>query len=60
MQRVTPGIGNAFGPAEKALQETFVPDFFEGLDEGTPKRGVTRLLVKQAGLALPDPSQMAP
>ena len=29
MQRVTPGIGDAFGPVEKALRETFVPALFE-------------------------------
>ena len=52
MQRFTPGIGDAFGPEEKAL----VPALFEGLGEGAPERGVTRLPVKQAGLALPDPT----
>ena len=37
-----------------------MPALFEGLREGVPERGVTRLPVKQAGLALPDPSQTAP
>ena len=60
MQQVTPGIGNTFGPVEKALRETFVPALFEGLDDGVPERGVTHLTAKQAGLALPDPSQTAP
>ena len=60
MQRVNPGIGDAFVPVKKALRETFVPSLFEGLGNGLPERGVTRLPVKQAGLALPDPSQMAP
>ena len=60
MQRVTPGIGDAFGLAEKALQETFVPALFEGLGESAPERGVTRLPVKQVGLPLPDPTQTAP
>ena len=46
MQRVTPGIGNAFGPVEKALRETFVPALFKRLGEGTLKRGVTLLPVK--------------
>ena len=45
---------------ETALKETFVPELFEGLGEGVPEGGVTCLLVKQAGLALPDPSQTAP
>ena len=31
MQRVTTGIGDAFGPLEEALQETFLPDLFQGL-----------------------------
>ena len=60
VQRVTPGISDAFSPAEKALRETFVMALFEGLGEGAPERGVTRLLVKQAGLSLPDPTQTAP
>ena len=37
-----------------------MPALFEGLGEGVPERGVTRLPLKQAGLALPDPSQTAP
>ena len=60
MQRVTPGVRNSFGPVETALKETFVLGLFEGLREGVPEQGVTRLPVKQAGLDLPDPSQMAP
>ena len=56
VQRVTPGIGNAFGPAEQALQESFIPDLFQGLGNVTAGRGVTRLPVKQAGLDLPDVS----
>ena len=60
VQRVTIGINNAFRPVEMALKETFVPALFEGLGGGVPERGVTRLPVKQAGLALPDPSQTAP
>ena len=42
------------------MQETFLPDLFQGLGEGSPGRGVTRLPVKQAGLALPDPTKTAP
>ena len=59
VQRVTPGAGDSFDPVEKAFKETFVPALFEGLWEGVPEQGVTCLLVKQAGLALPDPSQTA-
>ena len=36
LQQVTPGIGNAFGPVEKSLRETFVPALFEGLGNGVP------------------------
>ena len=53
---VTPGVRDTFGPLEDALKETFVRELFQGLREGVPGRGVTRLPVKQAGLALPDPS----
>ena len=37
-----------------------MPALFQGLREGVPEQRVTRLTVKQAGLALPDPSQTAP
>ena len=60
VQRVTLGIGNTFGPMEKALKENFVPTLFKGLEDGVPERGVTLLTVKQVGLALPDPTQTAP
>ena len=60
VQWVTPGIGDAFGLVEKALWETFLPDLFGGLGEGASEIGVTRMPVKQSGLALPDPTLMAP
>ena len=50
VQRVTPGIGDAFGPAEKALQETFVPALFEGLGEGASERGATRTVSQTGGI----------
>ena len=59
VQRLTPGVGNAFVPVEVALKEIFVPALFHGLREGVPERGVTRLPAKQVGLDLPDPSQTA-
>ena len=31
VQRVSPGVGNYFGPVETALKETFVPALSEGL-----------------------------
>ena len=37
-----------------------MPDIFKGLGEGATERGVTRLTLKQAGLALPDPTLTAP
>ena len=46
MQRVTPEIGNVFGPVQTALKETFVPALLEGMGDGVPKRGVTHLPVK--------------
>ena len=60
MQRVTLGVGDGFGPVEVAFQEIFVPALYEGLREGLSERGITHLTVKQTGLALPDPTQMAP
>ena len=45
---MTPGVGDAFGLVEVALKEIFMPAFYQGLREGVPKRGITRLPVKQA------------
>ena len=59
MKQVTPGIGDTFGLVEQVLQETFVPALFQGLVEGIPGIGVTRLPVKQAGMSLPDPTKTA-
>ena len=59
MQWVIPVIGDAFGPVEQALQETFIPALFQGLGEVTPGRGVTCLPVKQVGLALSYPINTA-
>ena len=56
---MTPGVGDSFGPVEKALEETFVPALLEGLRESVPEQGVTCLPIKQAGLALPEPYQTA-
>ena len=60
MQRVTPGISNAFGPVEEEIAKAFLPALFEGVGGGAPGRKITRLPVKQAGMALPDPTQTAP
>ena len=60
VQRVAHGIIDAFGPVEEALQENFLSDLFQGLRERAPRRGFTRLPVKQSGLVLPDPTKTAP
>ena len=54
------GWQDAFIPVEQALREAFIKDLFQGRGEGTPGRGVTQLPVKQAGMALPDPTKTAP
>ena len=60
MQRVTPGIRDAYGLVEKVLQETFLPALSQGLGEGAPGRGVTCLPAKQAELELPEPTKTTP
>ena len=45
---------------EKALRDTFMLDLFQGIGEETPGQGVTFLPVKQAGMALSDPTKTAP
>ena len=60
VQRVTPGVGAAFSPVEEALREVFLPALFRELTEGLPTRENTRLPIKQAGLAIPDPVLTAP
>ena len=60
MQRVTSGVGEAFGLVEEALREIFIPALFEGVREGVPEREITFLPVKQASLALPNQIQTAP
>ena len=37
-----------------------MPALYQGLHEGVPERRITRLSVKQVGLALPDPTQTSP
>ena len=60
LQKVTPDIGDNFGPVEQALRDTLIPALFQGLGEGKQGRGVTCLSLKQAVLALPDPTKTAP
>ena len=60
IQRFTPDIGDTFGPVEEVLRDTFIPVLSKGVGEGTPVWGVTCLPVKQAGLALLDPTKASP
>ena len=46
MQRVTPNIRDAFGPAKKALRDSFMPELFQGIGEIIPGRGFTQMPVK--------------
>ena len=45
---------------EEEIAQPFLPALFEGVGEGAPGREITRLPVKQAGMALPDPTRTAP
>ena len=60
MQRVTPDIGDAFGPVEQVLRDDFIPALFQGIGEGTLGGGFSCIPMKRAGLALPDPTKTAP
>ena len=59
MQRVTPGIGMVFQPVEDEMQDTLLPDLFQGDTHQVPERAITGIAVKQAGIALPEPTQTA-
>ena len=52
-------IGKEFGPVEEEITKAFLPALFEGVGDGAPGREITLLPVKQAGMALPDPTFMA-
>ena len=57
IQRVTPGIEIAFRTVEDALHDAFILALFKGVISQIPGRVVTGMPVKQAGVALPDPTQ---
>ena len=57
MQRVTPGIGEEFGPVEEEITKAFLPELFEGVGDGALVREITRFPVNQVGMALTDPQQ---
>ena len=44
---------------EDALQEIFLQDFFQGATDQIPGRAITGLPVKQARIALPNPTWTA-
>ena len=60
LQRVIPGIGDAFGLVEEEIKTVFIPEIFYSVRDRAPGREITRLQVKQAGMALPDPKRTAP
>ena len=45
MQRVTPGISNAFRPVEEEIAKAFLPALFEGVGDGATGREITCLPV---------------
>ena len=59
LQRVTLDIGMAFQVVEDALRNFFLIDLFQGAMAQIPGRAITGLTVKQAGIALPDPTRTA-
>ena len=59
MQRVAPDIGMAFQGVEDALQDIFLPDLFQGATSQIPRRSITGLTVKQAGIYLSKPTWTA-
>ena len=59
MQRVTPDIGISFHLVEDSLQDLFLPAPFQSSMAQIPGREITGLPVKQAGIALPNPTRTA-
>ena len=60
MQRVTPDIVDVFVPVEESLRNSFLLALLQCVGEGIPGWGFTCLLVKQAGLALPESPSTPP
>ena len=61
VQRVTPGIEDAFAPVEKALREQFLPALF-GLGDSKhldAQRALLALPTRQGGMGIPDPTKRA-
>ena len=55
-----PGHWEHLRPSGEGAEGDFFPALFEGQGDGVPERGFTCLQVKQAVLALSDPTQTAP
>ena len=43
VQRVTPGIGDAFGPVEEEIATAFLLEIFKDVGDGAPGRAINRL-----------------
>ena len=56
MQRAPLGIGMEFQAVEDKLRDTFLPYLFQGAMSQILRRSITGLLIKQAGIAIPDPT----
>ena len=56
MQCVTPEIGMDFQGVKDVLWYIFLPALFQGATTQIPRRAMANMPVKQARLALPDPS----
>ena len=54
-----PDIGMALKLVEDELWDTFLPSLFQGATSQIPGRAITGLPVKQAEIALPDPTRAA-
>ena len=59
VQHVTQDIGMAFQEVEDALQDIFLLALFQGSTTHIPRRVITGLPVKQAGISLLHPTQTA-
>ena len=57
VQHVTPDIGMDFQVVEYTLRDILLLALFQGAMAQIPRRKITGLLVKQAEIALPDPTR---
>ena len=59
VQRITSYIGMKFQVVDDALWGTFLLSLFQGATSQIPGREITGMTVKQARIALPDPTRTA-